>query len=44
MLHGNGNEAVGIDMFFDAIEDRAQDLADGAIEPVSPVLALPEID
>ncbi len=39
LLHGNGNEAVGVEMFFEQLEGREAELLDGRLLLVS---VLPE--
>lgn len=41
LLHGNGNETVGVRMFFEAIFGREAELASGKLQLVSPTQALP---
>lgn len=41
LLHGNGNEPPGVRMFLDWADEHDAELADGRVQLVSPVMALP---
>lgn len=41
LLHGNGNEAHGIEMFFDWFDPRAEDVREGRLSLLDPLAVLP---
>lgn len=41
LLHGNGNERAGIEMFMDFMEPREQDIIDGGLRFMDPLGVLP---